>query len=265
LRQLTDVCRAIAAGEIDAALSRLGSLAVAPESLGPAEPARLRSVALTRSGDHAAAHAADRLAFRLATARVEAIRDGYLANLAARLDAGEGRRGPVRQRGDALADPLTGLPNRRYLERYVTTLLARGERAAIGVCDLTGLAEVVARHGRRTGDLVLQRFAAALDRVMRRGDVVARYADDEFVVALPGAGPPQAADVTRRIHAAVAGEEWSTLAPGIAVGVAVGWADVSVTGRGLAAALAAASATRTDPAQSAPTAPGGVTERASPG
>ena len=81
---------------------------------------------------------------------------------------------------------------------------ARGERAAIGVCDLLGFTTVDARHGRHCGDLVLQRIAGVLNRVMRRGDIVARFAGDEFVVVLPGAGPTQAADVSRRISAAAA-------------------------------------------------------------
>jgi hypothetical protein len=48
------------------------------------------------------------------------------------------------------------------------------------------------RHGRHCGDLVLQRIAGVLNRVMRRGDFVARFAGDEFVVVLPGAGQAQA-------------------------------------------------------------------------
>ncbi len=247
LSRLTSVCHDIAAGRTAVAVAALETM-TAPETVGAAEPPRLRSIAYARAGDHAAAHAADRQAFRLSTARIDAIRDGYLAGLAARLDAGDGRRGAGRQRGDALADPLTGLPNRRYLERYVATLLARGERAAIGVCDLTGSGTVQVRHGRHAADLVRQRCATVLDRVMRRGDVVARYREDEFVVVLPGAGPEQAADVTRRISAAVAAEDWSQLAGDVPVGVAVGWADVSATGRGLTAALAAAAVTRSEAA-----------------
>lgn len=144
----------------------------------------------------------------------------------------------------ALTDPLTGLPNRRQLERYVAGMLARGERAAIGVCDLIGFSAVNARHGRHCGDLVLQRIAGVLNRVMRRGDFVARFAGDEFVVVLPGAGPTQAAEVSRRIRSAAASENWQVLVPGTPIGLAAGWSEVGRNSRTLSSALAAAAASR---------------------
>jgi diguanylate cyclase (GGDEF)-like protein len=245
LRLLGGVCLAIAAGRPAEAMARLDALTVSVEILGAAEPARLRSICHQSAGDHAAAHAADRYAFRLATQQMDRLRDGYLDGVAARLDAHDSQRVPDRFGAEALTDPLTGLPNRRQLEQYVAAMLARGERAAIGVCDLVGFAAVNARHGRHCGDLVLQRIAAVLNRVMRRGDFVARFAGDEFVVVLPGAGPEQAADVSRRIVAAANAENWQVLVPGSPVGVAVGWSEVGAGSRSLTAALAAAAARRT--------------------
>jgi diguanylate cyclase (GGDEF)-like protein len=245
LRHLGGVCLAIAAGRPADALTRLDSVPVSAEILGAPEPARLRSICHSVAGDHAAAHAEDRYAFRLAAQRIDRLRDGYLDGVAARIDAQETERDAGRYADETLTDPLTGLPNRRQLERYVTAMLARGERAAIGVCDLVGFTAVNARHGRHCGDLVLQRIAGVLNRVMRRGDFVARFAGDEFVVVLPGAGSAQAADVSRRISAAAAGENWQVLVPGTPIGVAAGWSEVGANGRTLSAALAAAAASRT--------------------
>ena len=244
LRHLGGVCLAIAAHQPARALSRLDAVGVSAEILGAAEPARLRSICHASAGDHAAAHAADRYAFRLAAQRIDRLRDGYLDGVAARLDASESQRAAGRYGDEALTDPLTGLPNRRQLEQYVAAMLARGERAAIGVCDLVGFTAVNARHGRHCGDLVLQRIAGVLNRVMRRGDFVARFAGDEFVVVLPGAGPTQAADVSRRISAAAAAENWQGLVPGTSIGLAAGWSEVGLTGRTLGAALAAAASGR---------------------
>ena len=245
LRHLGGVCLAIASGRPVEALARLDAVPVSAEVLGAAEPARLRSICHMSAGDHAAAHAADRYAFRLAAQRLDRLRDGYLDGVAARLDAQETQRDGDRYGDESLTDPLTGLPNRRQLERFVATMLARGERAAIGVCDLIGFTAVNARHGRHCGDLVLQRIAGVLNRVMRRGDFVARFAGDEFVVVLPGAGPAQAAEVSRRISAAATAENWQVLVPGTPIGLAAGWSEVGANGRTLSAALAAAAASRT--------------------
>ena len=244
LRHLGQVCLAIATGKPAVALAMLDAVPVSPEILGAAEPARLRSICHAAADDHAAAHAADRYAFRLAAQHIDRLRDGYLDGVAARLDAQETQRDPGRYGDESLTDPLTGLPNRRQLERYVTAMLARGERAAIGTCDLIGFTAVNARHGRHCGDLVLQRIAGVLNRVMRRGDFVARFAGDEFVVLLPGAGPAQAAEVSRRITAAANAENWQVLVPGTPISLAAGWSEVGAKGRTLSAALAAAAANR---------------------
>ncbi|MEH1013894.1 GGDEF domain-containing protein [Micromonospora sp. CPCC 206060] len=237
MRQLGEVCLAIAEGRAAEAVARLDGATVASETLGAAEPARLRSLALARTGDHAAAHRADRHAFRLAAQRNDRLRDVYVDGIAARIDHEEMRREAARYEGEALTDPLTGLPNRRRLERYIAAMVQRGEQAVIGVCDLNGFKAVNTRHGHHSGDLVLQRVAGVINRVMRRGDVVVRYGGDEFVVVLPGTTMEEAAEVGRRIAAAVRAEDWESLVPGTPVGVSVGFAEVTGSGAALREAL----------------------------
>ncbi|MDG4823309.1 GGDEF domain-containing protein [Asanoa sp. WMMD1127] len=237
LRQLGDVCLAIAEGRPIEALARLGTITISPQTLGAAEPERLRSLIYARAGDHAAAHRADRKAFRLAAQRSDRLQTVYVDGIAAQIEREELRRTAMQLAGEALTDPLTGLPNRRQLERYVAAMVARGEAAVIGVCDLDGFKAVNTEHGHHSGDLVLQRIAGVIHRVMRRGDFVARYGGDEFVVVLPGAGMAEAADVARRIGAAVAAEDWQALVPGTPVGVSVGFAEVKGSGPALRDAL----------------------------
>jgi diguanylate cyclase (GGDEF)-like protein len=237
LCKLGEACLAVADGRPIEALARLEVANPSDETLGAAELPRLRSLVYSRSGDHAAAHRADRHAFRLAAQRNDRLRDVYVDGIAARLDHEEMRRAAAQYAGEALTDPLTGLANRRQLERYVAAMVSRGERAVIGVCDLDGFKAVNTVHGHHCGDLVLQRIAGVINRVMRRGDFVARYGGDEFVVVLPDADITEARDVARRISMAVASEDWESLAPGTQVGVSVGFAEVNGTGQTLRDAL----------------------------
>jgi diguanylate cyclase (GGDEF)-like protein len=220
---LGQVCLMIAAGKATDALTRLDALTVSPDTLGPAEQARLRSLAFTAGGDHAAAHLADRYAFRLAAQRTDRLRDVFLEGIAARLDQEDVRRSAAQHEGDALTDPLTGLASREYLERHLAAMAGRGERAMIGTVDVDGLAAVNDLHGRLSGDLVLQRVAGVVARVLRRGDFVARYGGDEFAVVLSEASAEHAAHVAQRITEAVGDEDWAALVPGTRIAVTVNW------------------------------------------
>jgi len=227
LRALGEVCLAIRDGQPDEALDRLEKVEVSPDTLGPAEVPRLRALAHLRAGDFRAAYEADREVARAVAAGADRLRDTFVEGVAARLEHGELRRTAARYAGDALTDPLTGLPNRRHLERYVDEMIDRGEQAVVGVCDLDGFKLVNTVHGHLAGDLVLQRVSGIIARVMRRGDFVARYGGDEFVVVLPSTTLSDAADVAHRIVAAVRTEDWHGLVPGTPIAVSIGWADVA--------------------------------------
>ncbi|GAB3871253.1 hypothetical protein GCM10027610_134420 [Dactylosporangium cerinum] len=105
----------------------------------------------------------------MANIQPDRLRDLFVEGVAALLDHEDLVRRVDFHRGEAQTDPLTGLPNRRYLEEHVTKLFTAGGHAALGVCDLDGFKQVNTRHGHLSGDLVLQRVAGVLNRVMRKG------------------------------------------------------------------------------------------------
>ena len=230
MRRLADVCLAIAADRPIEGLSRLATVSVDQYTLGAAEPLRLRALALLAAGRYRDAYVADRHAFRIVSAQDQALRDRFIDGLAARLDHEDLSRKADRYAGQANTDPLTGLPNRRSLEQFVADLVAGGHQAVVGVADLDGFKAVNTVHGHHSGDLVLQRIAGVLSRVMRRGDLVARYGGDEFVIVLPRTGMAEAQEIGHRLNHAVAGEDWHALVPGTPVSVTIGWAEVSHAG-----------------------------------
>jgi len=103
-----------------------------------------------------------------------------------------------RTKEDALTDQLTGLPNRRWLSRYLPQELSRADRpsneVAIISIDIDDFKTINDSYGHDAGDLALRAVAAALLGVCRSYDVCARLAGDEFVVVLPDCSPETAAD-----------------------------------------------------------------------
>ena len=81
----------------------------------------------------------------------------------------------------SLADPLTGLANRMTLRAHVERCLDNPTTAVVFI-DLNGFKPINDEHGRATGDEILRRVASRLESSVRKGDVVARYGGDEFVV-----------------------------------------------------------------------------------
>ena len=89
----------------------------------------------------------------------------------------------------AYVDPLTGLLNRRALDRDLRREIGRAtrhrRRFTVVLADLDGLKAVNDRDGHAAGDARLRALAVALERSLRMGDAAYRIGGDEFVVVLP--------------------------------------------------------------------------------
>jgi len=94
----------------------------------------------------------------------------------------------------SVTDPLTGLGNRRSLERDLELRLSRsrrvGEPVALLYLDVDNLKEVNDRYGHAAGDETLRTLAAVLRSSSRHGsDTAYRVGGDEFVMVLAAERP----------------------------------------------------------------------------
>ncbi|MFN3295006.1 MAG: GGDEF domain-containing protein, partial [Gemmobacter sp.] len=110
-------------------------------------------------------------------------------------------------RENALRDAMTGLYNRRFLEEYVTTLVAGSQRRKSPFCvlmlDLDFFKQVNDTHGHEAGDKVIKTLADILLRNIRSSDMAVRYGGEEFLVLLLDTGVQGALKVAEKIRAEV--------------------------------------------------------------
>jgi len=107
----------------------------------------------------------------------------------------------------AVSDNLTGVFNRSGLRMMGVELMAIAHRQKAPVfaifADVDGLKAVNDGAGHDAGDTVLRLVAEQLDSTFRKGDLVARWGGDEFIVLGIGIAP-DAALVEERLDAALA-------------------------------------------------------------
>ncbi len=96
----------------------------------------------------------------------------------------------------ATSDTLTSLPNRTALHEGMRAALARGRREqrqlSLLMIDLDRFKPVNDRHGHLIGDRVLREAAQRIGRLLRGGELHARYGGDEFVALIDDHGDPEA-------------------------------------------------------------------------
>jgi diguanylate cyclase (GGDEF)-like protein/putative nucleotidyltransferase with HDIG domain len=97
---------------------------------------------------------------------------------------------------DSLTDPLTSLPNTRFMFMHLTRELARANRlrseVSLLVMDLDNFKDINDTYGHHIGDRALRDVAAVLRTAIRPYDICVRYAGDEFIVVLSGCGAEEA-------------------------------------------------------------------------
>jgi len=110
----------------------------------------------------------------------------------------------------AVTDALTGLSNRRHMERSLQAESARltrtGEWMSVIMLDIDFFKQFNDTYGHPAGDRCIAMVGAALTRAVKRAtDLPARYGGEEFVLVLPNTSPGGARLVAEKLRQTVLG------------------------------------------------------------
>jgi diguanylate cyclase (GGDEF)-like protein len=108
----------------------------------------------------------------------------------------------------SITDPLTTLPNRRYLQERLTEELNRSKRydypMSFLMIDIDDFKAYNDNNGHQAGDVALQITAHCLKAALRSADVASRYGGEEFCILLPQTSMVEAGVIADRIRQRVA-------------------------------------------------------------
>lgn len=108
----------------------------------------------------------------------------------------------------SITDPLTTLPNRRYLEERLTEELNRSKRydypMSFLMIDIDEFKAYNDNNGHQAGDLALQIAAHCLKASLRSADIASRYGGEEFCILLPQTTIAEAGVIADRIRQRIA-------------------------------------------------------------
>jgi len=129
-----------------------------------------------------------------------------------------------------VADPLTGLGNRRYFDRAIEPLFDRLETRStpfsVMVFDIDHFKRVNDILGHDMGDQILKEVAARLVTNMRAIDLVARYGGEEFMIAMPDTTADAALKAADRVRSLIAGTPVYVDGEALQITTSVGVAEV---------------------------------------
>src|SRR5438874_448459 len=127
--------------------------------------------------------------------------------VASRTDALQRVIGSLRQQ--ASRDALTGLYNRRMMDRYLREIVDRcrasGLDLALLMIDIDDFKPLNDTLGHPAGDELLKNVGLIIRSSIREQDAAFRYGGDEFAIVLPGAEAEGASALAARLRSLTAG------------------------------------------------------------
>ncbi len=107
----------------------------------------------------------------------------------------------------SVTDPLTALPNRRFIFAHLDETLqragGRGHTVTLCTIDLDFFKSINDSYGHASGDRVLVAFSGALAEAIRDGDCAGRIGGEEFLLVLNGTDTGGAKRLLQRLRSSV--------------------------------------------------------------
>ncbi len=106
---------------------------------------------------------------------------------------------------DSFLDPLTGLSNRRFADRFFSeTMQTQRGVYCFAMMDMDDFKAINDVHGHETGDRVLVALSALMRSFFRSTDLISRWGGEEFLVVLEGVVLHEAKRIMESFRAEVA-------------------------------------------------------------
>ncbi|EJT07270.1 GGDEF domain-containing protein [Rhizobium sp. CCGE 510] len=115
-------------------------------------------------------------------------------------------RGISAMQSAAIADRITGLPNRIALNREIADLYEREEGfagSALVMVDIDNFSDLNERYGAQAGNKLLKKLAGLFRKSVKKNDFVARIEADEFALLFSNVGMQDAMTIAERLRASV--------------------------------------------------------------
>ncbi|MEO8574629.1 MAG: diguanylate cyclase [Pyrinomonadaceae bacterium] len=124
----------------------------------------------------------------------------------------------------SVTDPLTGLLNRRYLEKRLIEEIQRSKRhrfpMSLMMLDVDEFKSYNDTFGHPAGDAALKIVANILQDMLRGDDVAARYGGEEFAILLPQTTSTEGAAIAERLRQRIEHTEFPKRKVTVSIGIA---------------------------------------------